>query len=67
MVPLQAGEDARQVSVCLFVSRVRQCREGKGGKLTELLLDDFEDLFLVELLGEALDRGQGLTSIALWR
>lgn len=35
--------------------------------LTELLLDDFEDLFLVELLGEALDRGQRLTSIALWR
>ena len=33
---------------------------------TELLLDDLEDLLLVEFLGEALNGGQGLTTIALW-
>lgn len=31
----------------------------------ELLLDDLEDLLLVKLLGETLDGGQGLASIAL--
>lgn len=33
---------------------------------TELLLDDFQDLLLIKLLGEALDGSQGLTTIALW-
>jgi hypothetical protein len=32
---------------------------------SELLLDDFEDLLLVELLGQALDCGQSLATIAL--
>lgn len=36
-----------------------------GSIAGELLLDDLEDLLLVELLGQALYRGQGLTSIAL--
>lgn len=31
----------------------------------ELLFDHFEDLLLVELLGEALDRRQGFATIAL--
>jgi hypothetical protein len=33
---------------------------------SELLLDDFEDLLLVELLGQALDCGQSLATIALY-
>jgi hypothetical protein len=37
-----------------------------GAIASELLLDDFEDLLLVEFLGQALDRGQGLATIALW-
>lgn len=32
----------------------------------ELLLDDLEDLLLIKLLGETLDGGQGLASIALF-
>lgn len=32
---------------------------------TELLLDDLQDLLLIELLGETLDSGQGLSTIAL--
>lgn len=36
-----------------------------GAIASELLLDDFEDLLLVELLGETLDRGQGFATIAL--
>jgi hypothetical protein len=32
---------------------------------TKLLLDDLENLLLVKLLGETLDGGQGLASIAL--
>jgi hypothetical protein len=32
---------------------------------SELLLDDLEDLLLVELLGQALDCGQSLATIAL--
>lgn len=36
-----------------------------GAIASELLLDDFEDLLLVEFLGEALDRRQGLATIAL--
>ena len=57
MVPLQAGACQRLV------------RFGNGHnadrRLTELLLDDFEDLLLVKLLGKSLDRSQGLTTIAL--
>ena len=34
---------------------------------TELLLDDLENLLLIELLGEALNSSQGLTTIALCR
>jgi hypothetical protein len=38
-----------------------------GRKLhTEFLLDHFEDLLLVKLLGQSLDCGQGLSSIALY-
>jgi hypothetical protein len=36
-----------------------------GSIAGELLLDDFEDLLLVKLLGETLDCSQGLASIAL--
>jgi len=36
-----------------------------GAIASELLLDDLEDLLLVELLRQALDRRQGLTTIAL--
>jgi hypothetical protein len=36
-----------------------------GAIAGELLLDHFEDLLLVEFLGQALDRGQGLATIAL--
>jgi len=32
---------------------------------SEFLFDDLEDLLLIELLGEALDSGQSLTTIAL--
>lgn len=33
-------------------------------QLTELLLDDLENLLLVKLLGKTLDSGQSLTTIA---
>ncbi len=33
---------------------------------TELLLDDLEDFLLIELLGESLNSGQGLTTIAFY-
>lgn len=36
-----------------------------GAIAGELLLDDFENLLLVEFLGQALDRRQRLTTIAL--
>jgi hypothetical protein len=36
-----------------------------GAIAGELLLDYFEDLLLVEFLGQALDRGQGFATIAL--
>lgn len=38
-----------------------------GDQHTEFLLDDLENLLLVKLLGKTLDRGQGLTSIALYK
>jgi hypothetical protein len=36
-----------------------------GSIARELLLDHLEDLLLVKLLGQALDRGQGFATIAL--
>jgi hypothetical protein len=36
-----------------------------GAIAGEFLLDHFEDLLLVEFLGQALDRGQGFATIAL--
>lgn len=36
-----------------------------GAIASELLLDHLEDLLLVELLGETLDSGQGLATVAL--
>lgn len=39
--------------------------QSSWSKLTELLLDDLEDLLLVELLGQSLNRSQSLTTIAL--
>jgi hypothetical protein len=38
-----------------------------GAIAGELLLDHFEDLLLVEFLGQALDRGQGFATIALYK
>ena len=35
-----------------------------GNDHTKLLLDDLEDLLLIELLGQSLNSGQGLTTIA---
>lgn len=37
-----------------------------GSIAGELLLDHLEDLLLVELLGQALDSGQRLATIAFW-
>jgi len=39
--------------------------DNDGAIAGELLLDDFENLLLIKLLGESLDSSQGLTSIAL--
>lgn len=36
-----------------------------GAIASELLFDDFEDLLLIEFLGETLDSSQSLTTIAL--
>lgn len=56
MVPLQAGLGQHSLG---------------GSKTnnphTKLLLDHLQDLFLIELLGKSLDRGQGLTTIAFCR
>lgn len=35
--------------------------------LTKLLLDDFENFFLVKFLGKSLDSRQSLTTITLYR
>jgi hypothetical protein len=56
MVPLQAE---KQVSV----SRHEDLHQGQ--RHTELLLDDLKNLLLVELLGQTLNSGQSLTTIAL--
>jgi len=48
------------------LAKVRDLGGGDDGAIAgELLLDHFEDLLLVEFLGEALDRGQGFAAIAL--
>jgi hypothetical protein len=52
--------------VALELDHLAHLRVSDDGAIAgELLLDDFEDLLLVEFLGEALDRRQGLTTIAL--
>lgn len=57
MVPLQA--------VHIVSNWASNTQHAESYSLTELLLDDLEDLLLVEFLGKTLDRGQGLTAIAL--
>ena len=58
MVPLQA----RHILLALGLRASRTvCR-----KLTELLLDNLQNLLLIEFLGKPLDRGQGLATIALY-
>lgn len=58
MVPLQAS-----ASQCAILS------QGRGldavWERTEFLLDNLKNLLVVELARNSLDRGQGLTSIAL--
>ena len=39
-------------------------RKRGGDCPTELLFDDLEDLLLIKLLGQSLNSGQGLTTIA---
>lgn len=56
MVPLQA----RQACVGTKIHSTSDI-----SRLTEFLLNDFEDLFLIELFGQALDSSQGLATIAL--
>lgn len=52
--------------VALQLYHLAHLRIGDDGAIAgELLLDDFENLLLVELLGQALDRRQRLTTIAL--
>lgn len=58
MVPLQAKFRLANPSVPMT-----QRSDGEGH--TELLLDNLENLLLVEFLGETLDSGQSLTTIAL--
>jgi hypothetical protein len=53
--------------VALELDHLSHLGVGDDGAIAgELLLDHFEDLLLVELLGQALDRGQGLATIAFW-
>lgn len=52
--------------IALELNHLAHLGVGDNGAIAgKLLLDHFEDLLLVELLGQALHRGQGLTSIAL--
>lgn len=52
--------------VSLQLDHLAHLRVGHDGAIAgKLLLDDLEDLLLIELLGQALDRGQCLTTIAL--
>lgn len=41
------------------------CVDDDSAIASELLLDDLENFLLIEFLGQALDRGQRLTTIAL--
>ena len=56
MVPLQA-----RAHVSYGIGRLARHKEH-----TELLLDHLQDLLLIKLLRETLDRSQGLSTIALW-
>jgi hypothetical protein len=58
MVPLQAD---------VIISSGRDRRKHGRREHTELLLDDFQNLLVVELRRNTLDRSQGFTSIALCR
>jgi hypothetical protein len=52
--------------VSLQLDHLSHLRVSDDGSIAgELLLDHFEDLLLVKLLGQALDRGQGFATIAL--
>jgi hypothetical protein len=52
--------------VALELDHLTELPVEDGGAIAgKLLLDDFEDLSLVKLLGKSLDRSQGLASIAL--
>ena len=52
--------------VALELDHLTHLRVGDDGAIaSELLLDHLEDLLLVKFLGQALDRGQRLTTIAL--
>jgi hypothetical protein len=51
---------AKKVSLVISIVRM-MC----VSSLTELLLDNLEDLLLIELLREALNSGQSLTTISL--
>ena len=64
MVPLQAA--AEGISIKLWWDGDGRTVRGSGGEgcHTELLLDHLEDLLLVEFLGQSLNSGQGLTTIA---
>jgi hypothetical protein len=52
--------------IALELDHLSHLGVGNDGAIAgELLLNHFKDLLLVELLGQALDRGQGLATIAL--
>jgi hypothetical protein len=52
--------------IALQLDHLAHLRVGNDGAIAgKLLLDNLEDFLLVELLGEALDRGQGFATIAL--
>lgn len=53
--------------VALELDHLSHLGVGDDGAIAgKLLLDHFKDLLLVEFLGQALDRGQRLTTIALY-
>ena len=53
--------------IALELDHLSHLGVGDDGAIAgELLLDHFEDLLLVELLRQALDRGQCLATIALY-
>lgn len=62
MVPLQASDN---VSYEVTPRRGKIVVDDESEKLTELLLDDLEDLLLVKLLGQSLNCSQSFTTIAL--